>query len=1057
MSVLFPVAPGVTMPATGVNVVSSTTITAFSPAGAAGTGDVRVVNTLGESAVAAADQFTYQVPNQTIVFPPPVTPAFAGTAALLGATASSGLAVTYTVVSGPATVSGNVVTYLAAGTVVLQADQAGDGSSNTAAAPVQQTVTVQLLSEPIGTQSPVVTTVVGFSTMGTLGTAGVYLQGAVGLDFSLAAGGDCAVGTTYAVGQTCTVAFTFKPTRPGLRFGGISLTSPTGVLLGNTYISGLGVGPQVVFTPATQSVVGASLNAAPSGVAVDGLGNLYMSDYGGTVGVGEVLVGGGVRKFGNLGSTDDVTVDGSGNVFVCTRTQVYELMAVNGAMPANPTIRQIAASQVGVAFNSLNGMKVDRNGNVFLANSNTTADNSTILELLAVNGAMPDEPVVRTLVTGIGEPTGVALDVNGNVFVSDEVGAVEEITAVNGVIPDNPVVRKITAAGLGEPTNIAVDAIGDIYVSDYTTGFLEELLAVNGSVPTTGATLLTVGTGLTEGQGITLDPSGVIYVAVDTIPGPVKLDYTLAPTLNFASTIVGQTSSDSPQKVTLQNSGNADLVFTGTNPQISVGFGLAGGSSCPQSVSGGTAGTLGPGAVCSELVNFTPTFVGNNHGTLVITDDYLNSTGATQTVILNGTGLPIPPQLLFTVPNHFVDDAPFTVMATSNSPAPITYTYVSGPATLAGNVVTLTGVVGTVVLQASQAAQGLYDSATVTATFQVTKHPQTILFTQPQSPARLGFGPITLQASASSGLPVVFTVLSGPGNLSGNQLTLNAAGTIVVAADQPGNAVYDAAPEVTRTIIVIDPTVMMTLTAAPNLVFVKNPVLFTATLSYAGGVANSAVQFFEGLTLLGTGQLVNGTVATLTTSSLAVGLHHIYAVYPGDTLFSPATSNTVDVLVEDFSLVIHNPDVTISHGGTAVYNLTVTTVGGTGMASAIGFTLGGGPPDHSPATFNPGSVPTGSGTTDFTLTIATPDYPVGPFAQARSTGDSLALAFGGAGILFALFGKRRARRLAAVIVLLAGIGLSGCVQQWGTQRYSISVTATSGALSHTVQATLTSK
>src|SRR5262249_37174199 len=46
----------------------------------------------------------------------------------LDATASSGLAVTFTVISGPATVSGNLLTITGPGAVVVQASQAGDGT-----------------------------------------------------------------------------------------------------------------------------------------------------------------------------------------------------------------------------------------------------------------------------------------------------------------------------------------------------------------------------------------------------------------------------------------------------------------------------------------------------------------------------------------------------------------------------------------------------------------------------------------------------------------------------------------------------------------------------------------------------------------------------------------------------------------------------------------------------------------------------------------------------------------------------------------------------------------
>jgi hypothetical protein len=63
--------------------------------------------------------------------------------------------------------------------------------------------------------------------------------------------------------------------------------------------------------------------------------------------------------------------------------------------------------------------------------------------------------------------------------------------------------------------------------------------------------------------------------------------------------------------------------------------------------------------------------------------------------------------------------------------------------------------------------------------------------------------PVALVASASSGLPVVFSVLSGPATVSGSSLTLSGSGAVVVAADQAGNASYLAAPEVAQTVTVV--------------------------------------------------------------------------------------------------------------------------------------------------------------------------------------------------------------------------------------------------------------
>jgi hypothetical protein len=100
-------------------------------------------------------------------------------------------------------------------------------------------------------------------------------------------------------------------------------------------------------------------------------------------------------------------------------------------------------------------------------------------------------------------------------------------------------------------------------------------------------------------------------------------------------------------------------------------------------------------------------------------------------------------------PNHTYGDAPFTVSATSNSSGAITYSVVSGPATISGSTVTLTGA-GSVVLQASQVAAGNYTAGTQTATVTVAKESQTITFSAPASPVNYGVAPITLSASASS-------------------------------------------------------------------------------------------------------------------------------------------------------------------------------------------------------------------------------------------------------------------------------------------------------------------
>lgn len=88
-------------------------------------------------------------------------------------------------------------------------------------------------------------------------------------------------------------------------------------------------------------------------------------------------------------------------------------------------------------------------------------------------------------------------------------------------------------------------------------------------------------------------------------------------------------------------------------------------------------------------------------------------------------------------------------------------------------------------------------------TLAVAKASQQIDFPQPTD---RGFTTLVqpLTASATSNLPVGFTLITGPANLSGAQLSLTGAGTVTVLASQPGDTNYLAAPDVTRSFQVLN-------------------------------------------------------------------------------------------------------------------------------------------------------------------------------------------------------------------------------------------------------------
>jgi len=91
---------------------------------------------------------------------------------------------------------------------------------------------------------------------------------------------------------------------------------------------------------------------------------------------------------------------------------------------------------------------------------------------------------------------------------------------------------------------------------------------------------------------------------------------------------------------------------------------------------------------------------------------------------------------------------------------------------------------------------------TLSIVLTVGKGLQTIAFPNPG--AQVSTGRVGLAATASSGLPVSFAVLSGPGQLAGGtNLSFTGAGTVRVVASQAGDANWNPAPEATNAIQVM--------------------------------------------------------------------------------------------------------------------------------------------------------------------------------------------------------------------------------------------------------------
>lgn len=111
----------------------------------------------------------------------------------------------------------------------------------------------------------------------------------------------------------------------------------------------------------------------------------------------------------------------------------------------------------------------------------------------------------------------------------------------------------------------------------------------------------------------------------------------------------------------------------------------------------------------------------------------------------------------------------------------------------------------------------------------------------------------TLSATSSSGLPVIFTIISGPGTISGNKVTVTGAGTIQIRATQAGDAKYDPAAPVIRSMVVRKASQTISFTLPSQRVLSKATTTLAATSS-AGLPVTYAV-------VAGPGRIVDGKLS----------------------------------------------------------------------------------------------------------------------------------------------------------------------------------------------------
>ena len=566
----------------------------------------------------------------------------------------------------------------------------------------------------------------------------VVTQGAPNLDFTLAS-------TTCAgSASSCIVQVTFAPLAPGLRMGAVQLTDNLGNVLVTTMIHGIGQGPAITFGPGVQTTVPTTGLANPYGIALDGAGDVLIADPSNQR-VVKVPAGGGPQTTvgSGLSKPFKVAVDGAGNVFIgdIGLNQVVKVPAGGGPQ-----------TTVGSGLNQAYGVAVDGAGNVFIAD----AGNNRIVEVPA------DGSPQITVGSGLTTPIAVAVDGAGNVFVADRTGFPHRVVK----IPADGGSQTTVVGGLNNPTGVVVDAAGDVFVADFDGGRILE-------VPADGGPPTTVGTGMYGPFDMALDGVGNVFIMDWGNSRVLEVQRSQPPTLSFAPTPDGSTSSDSPQSVTVQNIGNQPL--NAIAPGLIVGgpdFVQVAGPGTPADCT--SSFSLTPGASCDLSISFTPSGIalardaggfrsatGDVTAAATFTDNALNTIpDASQSIALQGKRLSMQ-TIMFTqnAPAQVAYNSSFIVAATGGASGnPVTFTS-SGSCSNSGAIYTMTSGAGTCSVIANQAGNSDYVAApAVTETVAAVAASQTIAFNQNAPVAAAYNSSFTVTAlGGASGNPAVFT------------------------------------------------------------------------------------------------------------------------------------------------------------------------------------------------------------------------------------------------------------------------------------------------------------